>query len=278
MDGMDNQQTRPPLEVRERHHVFSESIPKYFDSGNAVLTAEWNALALSIPVGERFFIRSIQRIASQAKSPGLKLQISGFIGQEAMHARETNRSTELLGKRGFPVQQYQAWYDGVIKFWERWLPFPNVHLASTAAAEHYTTALSIWLLSSHYGGGLPPAIRDLWTWHCAEELEHKALAFDLLQEVSPCGYLRRVTSYFIPLALVWWSYRKALRLLLKWEGLSRAQIREERKLARKIRIPLFSWRLPHLWDFLKPRFHPNDLDDGGLGKQILAEQAARARA
>jgi predicted metal-dependent hydrolase len=78
------------------------------------------------------------------------------------------------------------------------------------------------------------------------------------------------------MGIAWLAYRKALRMLLKWEGLSRVQIQEETRRARKIRIPLFSLGFPRLFTYLKPGFHPNDLDDGGLGKQILAEQAARA--
>lgn len=266
-------QTRSPLEVRERHYTYDELYSKYYDSGNVVLTAEMNAMAMIIVVGERFFIRSVQRMASRAKDPGLKRQISGFIGQEAMHAKETNRSLELLEKRGFPVQQFQNWHEGLINGWERWFPFPSVHLMSTAAMEHYTTILSLWFLGTSYGEHFPPAIRDLWAWHCAEELEHKAVAFDLAQEVAPQNYLSRIWSYVVPLGLAWFAYKKAVRMLLKWEGLSRAQIREERKRARRIRLSFFSWRFPHLWDFLRPGFHPNDLDDGGLGKRALAEQA-----
>jgi uncharacterized protein len=268
---------RSPLEVRERHYNYEDSA-QYYDSGNAVLTAEINAMGIIIVVGERFFIRSVQRLASRVKDPELKLQVKGFLGQEAMHSKETNRALESLEKRGFPLLEFQNWHEGLIKRFERWFPSPTVHLMSTVAVEHYTTILAVWFLSNHYGDHFSPAMRDLWNWHSAEELEHKAVAFDMLQEVAPPNYLARILSYIIPLGLAWLAYRKAVRLLLKWDGLSRAQIREERRRARRIRIPFFSWRFPHLWDFLKPRFHPNDLDDGGLGKQILAEQATRADA
>jgi uncharacterized protein len=267
-------QERPQLQVRDRHHNFDESAAEYYDSGNVVLTHEWNALSLIIPPGERYFIRSVQRLASQAKDPELKVQIRGFIGQEAMHSKETNRSLEPLEKSGFPVRQFQASFERVINFLEHWVPLPKVHLAATAAVEHYTAVLSTWHLGNRYLDRCTPSIRDMYQWHGAEELEHKAVAFDLLQEVSR-NYYWRFVGYVFGMGITWLAYRKALRMLLKWDGLTRAQIREERRKARKIRIPLMSPGFPHLFTFLKPAFHPSDLDDGVLSKQILAEQAAR---
>jgi len=273
-------QERTPLVVRERHYTYDESIPKYFDQGNAVLTAEWDALSLIIPSGERFFIRSLQRVVDRIRDPELKLQVQAFCRQEGIHAKETCRFLERLQKRGVPVTQFQTWNEKLVKWWERWLPFPVMHLRSTAALEHYTTILALWYFTSRYGQEhiSPSPIRDLLNWHCAEELEHKVVAFDVVKEIAPSGYLGRVVSYMIPLFLDWLAFRKALRLILRHDGLSKAEIRKERKEARRLRISLFSLRFPHLWDFLKPDFHPNDLDDGGLGKKILAEQAAESAA
>jgi uncharacterized protein len=270
-------EARPPLEVRHRHYRYDESIPKYFDSGNVLLTHEWNALNLMIPGGERYFIRSVQRLASEAKDPGLKLQIKGFIGQETMHYKETDRCLKLLENAGFPVGEYQAWQDRLLRRLER-LSLPTQNLAGTAGAEHYTAVQALWHLQNHYCDKFPPAMRDITQWHGAEELEHKSVAFDLLQEVAPCNYFVRALGFVSAMIVNWISYRKALRMLLKWEGLSRAQIREERKRARKTRIPIFSLRIPRLLDYLRPGFHPDDLNDGGLGKKILAEQAAKTSA
>lgn len=273
--GISMTQTRPPLEVRDRHHNFDDSILKYFDSGNGVLTHEWNALSLIIPPGERYFIRCVQSLVSRVKDPVLKLQIKGFIGQEAMHSKETNRMLESLEREGFPVGQFQGMFERFIFFLERWLPFRAGHLATTAAVEHYTAIFSIWHLENRYCDRFPAPIRELYQWHGAEELEHKAVAFDLLQDISRHSYLWRIIGFVFGMGMTWFGYRKALRMLLKWEGLSRAQIRVERKRARGVRIPLLSWSFPHLWDFLRPKFHPNDLDDGHLGKQVLAEQDVR---
>ena len=269
-------QNQSAIKVRPRHYTYDdESNFQSYDSGNFVLTAEWNALGLIIPTGERFFIRSVQELASRAIDPELKQKISAFIGQEAMHSKETKRSSEHLKNSGFPVDQFETWFDGLVRRFENSSPLNSLKLAATAGAEHYTAVLSLWHLKDRYCDKFSPSMRDLNQWHAAEELEHKAVAFDLLQTVSPRNYLLRAFGFIFGMLPLWLGYKKAMRLLLKHTGLTRAQIRAERQRARKIRIPLLSLGFPHLLAYLKPGFHPNDLDDGHLGEQILAEQAAR---
>jgi uncharacterized protein len=262
--------------VRERHHNFDIAIPRYFDSGNVVLTAERSAQQLLIPPGECYFIRSVQRLAPRAKDPYLQLQIKAFLGQEGMHSKETNRFLEILKRQGIPAENFCAKFETWIRRMERIFP-AKVHLAVTAAAEHYTAVFAIWSIGTRYGEDhVPPVLADLWQWHGAEELEHKSVAFDLLQAVSPKNYPLRALGFFAGIGLMYIWYRKALRMLLKHEGLTRSEIWEERRKARKIRMPIFFLRFPHLFTYLRPGFHPNDLDDGHLSKHILAEQAARA--
>lgn len=260
------------LEVRDRNYHYDESFPRYYDSGNAILTFEWDALALVIPPGERFFVRSVQHFAANVRDPGLKAKIKGFIGQEAMHAKETDRSLELLEKRGFPVRRFQKWFDNLL-YWTFKLPFPKWMLAGTAAAEHFTAAVGRWNIITQYCDRMPVALRNMWYWHGAEELEHKAVAFDLLQEVAPRNYLLRFAGFVTGMGVLWFGYRRAMRMLIRHSGLTKAQLRKERKQARKIRVPLVSFRFPGLFNYLRPGFHPNHVDDPGLCKQILAERA-----
>lgn len=263
-----------PLQVRLRHNDYSD-FSDFYDTENVVLTHEWNSLSIIIPVGEQFFIRSVRNLAHKAKDPILKEQIKGFIGQEAMHAKETDRSLEPYEKRGFPVRELEQWFEKIIWKIEGFFP-ASWCLAATAGVEHYTAVLSIWHLGTRYTDRFPPSLRNLIQWHGAEELEHKSVAFDLYKEISPHNYLVRVLGFLFGMGITWYGWRKALKMFLKSEGLTRAQIRKETKKARKIRFPLISLRFPYLFAYLRPGFHPDDLDDGHLSKQVLAEQARQA--
>jgi|GEM_PF-6872419 len=59
--------------VRERRYPYDDSTTKYYDSGNIVLTHEWNALATIIS-GERAYLRDAERVLTeQAATKGVSL-------------------------------------------------------------------------------------------------------------------------------------------------------------------------------------------------------------
>ncbi|MDO8375330.1 MAG: metal-dependent hydrolase, partial [Polaromonas sp.] len=65
-------------------------LPRHWCGGDAFRTAFFNALSMSFPVGEQFFIDSV-RNGLKALPPELqdqyKAEVQGFIGQEATHRR-----------------------------------------------------------------------------------------------------------------------------------------------------------------------------------------------
>jgi predicted metal-dependent hydrolase len=75
-------------------------------------------------------------------------------------------------------------------------------LASTVALEHFTAVLADGLLRSQdqFVADADPAFASLWLWHAVEEAEHKAVCFDVYQQVCGSGtysYLRRVSVMFL---------------------------------------------------------------------------------
>lgn len=272
--GVSVQPGKESLQVRERHYNYplTNKDTLLFDSDNPILTFEWYAFQLLIPPGERFFIRSAQRLAHLAQSPALKKQLKGFIGQEAAHAKETERFLEPLSVMGFPVKKFENWFEGIIHKMEGFFNWPLAKLAVTAGIEHYTTVWAIWHLSCDYVERFPFPYRDFFQWHAAEELEHKAIAFNLLQELAPRNYILRSLGFIVGMGIVAHAYRRALKFLYQYSGISQIQLKKAHKKARRVRIPLLSWRFPLLWKYLRPGFHPNQIDDGELGKVALARQ------
>ena len=69
---------------------------------------------------------------------------------------------------------------------------PLQRLAMTAALEHVTAIMAESSLSE----GSPmeevadPAMRELWDWHAAEEMEHKSVAFDVYRAVGGTEKMR----------------------------------------------------------------------------------------
>jgi len=218
-----------------------QPVARHWCNGDAFLSAWFNALSMSFPIGEQFFIDSV-RSGLSALSPEQQAarrdEVQGFIGQEATHRR-------IHALFNTQIQQH-----GLINTWE---PLarerlkrlegsdPRHGLAITAANEHFTALFAQWLLSHPlFLDGCEPRLRHLWYWHSAEEVEHKNTAFDLYQALDGSHawrvkWMRRVTWIFFTDTLRqtasnlrrdgtlwrWSTWRSGMQHLLERQGLLR---------------------------------------------------------
>src|SRR4051794_4378586 len=78
-------------------------VPRDWYSNDAFMTTYMNGLSLLFPEGERFFVDSVKQLRHVVTDPQLVENVTGFIGQEAMHGREHRAFNELLVAQGFTV-------------------------------------------------------------------------------------------------------------------------------------------------------------------------------
>jgi len=75
--------------------------------------------------------------------------------------------------------------------------------AITCALEHYTAMLADYVLRNPvWLEDAEPQLRVLWSWHAAEETEHKAVAYDVYRAAGG-GYAKRVLWY-LHVSVVFW--------------------------------------------------------------------------
>lgn len=175
---------------------------RHWCGGDAFRTAIFNALSMSFPTGEQFFIDSV-RDGLKALPPDqqerYKAEVQGFIGQEATHRRIHALFNGHLEQQGL-VNDWaprsladQKMLEGVdVRHW----------LAITAAHEHFTAIFAEWLLSyPEWLDGTEERLKTMWMWHSAEEAEHKSTAFDLYQALGGnhawrVKWMKRITISF----------------------------------------------------------------------------------
>lgn len=178
-------------------------LPRHWCAGDAFRTAFFNALSMSFPVGEQFFIDSIRMGLAQLPEPeraAFEAEARGFIGQEATHRRIHGLFNEHLAGQG------------LINHWEprarrRMKRLEGVDVRAwvglTAATEHFTAILAEYLLGhAEELADVEPRLTTLWLWHACEETEHRSTAFDLYRalggnEVWRRRLYRTVTVYFL---------------------------------------------------------------------------------
>jgi predicted metal-dependent hydrolase len=247
---------------------------RHWCGGDAFRTALFNALSMSFPAGEQFFIDSVRRGLEALDPPqrrAFEPEARGFIGQEATHRRIHALFNAQLERLGL-VNDWEPRAAARLKLLEG--ADPRHWLAITAANEHFTAILAEWLLrNADLLGDTEPRLRTMWLWHSAEESEHRSTAFDLYRalggdETWRLRWFRRVTFIFVGDTLrqtvanlrrdgtlwQWRTWRSAASFLFGARGL--------------VRQTFAPWRA-----YRRADFHPDALRSD-LSNRWLRENAA----
>jgi predicted metal-dependent hydrolase len=221
-----------------------------------------------LPAGERFFIRSVRHFEDRITDPALKAAVRGFYQQEASHSRAHEAQMRALADAGYDVDRIVRRYERLA--YEGIAPrlSPELRLAVTVALEHYTAIMAENALTDGLFEHAHPIMRQFFLWHASEEIEHKAVAFDVLAEVSPGYGLRMAGMALATLGLFgfWMMGFAMLRADEKRLGgapVVRPAAMRDRSIFRRV-------VLRGLREYARRDFHPDDHDTLPLAHEYLA--------
>jgi predicted metal-dependent hydrolase len=185
------------VEIKPRHmsFPFTEVKEKFFFGGNSLLTVFAGALSSTFPPGEGEFIESVRNYRDQIRDETLQQQIKGFIGQEGHHSHQHKQANVALTELGIDAVRLEKHLEKDIeKFKKRKHATPKFRLAMTVGMEHLTAIMAEHVLTTPESlGSLSEPVQELLYWHAVEEIEHKAVAFDVFMQCeNDQKYLRRV--------------------------------------------------------------------------------------
>jgi len=194
-----------------------------WNGGDAFSTAWFNALSMSFPVGEQFFIDAVKRglkALPEARCEAMSAEVQAFIGQEATHRRIHALFNDQLEAQG----HVNRWAERALRRLKRLEGLEPRHwVAATAATEHITAVFADWMLRHPLAlAGAEPRLQTLWMWHAAEESEHRSTAFDLYLALGGNLVWRRRFMRIVALHFITDVFRQTLRNLrhdgelLKW--------------------------------------------------------------
>ena len=259
----------PPLVPRPRSPGvdLDAPVPRHWFGGNVVATHVANGVNLLFPAGERFFVRSVNHYLDRVGDPLLRAQIKGFFGQEGRHAREHERVFLLLEEQGYDVARFLRLYERVAYGVIEKLAPPSLRLATTAACEHFTAILAEDALTHRVLDAAHPTLRALLLWHAAEEIEHRAVAYDVLRLVNP-SYALRVAGLVVATACLGSFWVASTVMLLRQEpDATAARLRADWRASREREPDVF---VRGIREYLRPDFHPSQKDTDGLASAYLA--------
>ncbi len=188
------------LEIKPRHMDFpfgSLKQLKFFDD-NIYKSCFMAGLSASFPAGEGEFLDSVKNYRDKISNPDLKIQVKGFIGQEAHHSRQHEYVNDELLRLGLRTDKVERTLKkDIAKLVKE--QSHQFRLAYTVCSEHITAIMAEHALSEPaFLQGMEAPMKDLLLWHAVEEIEHKSVAFDVYMEVSgDVKYLNKIMKICI---------------------------------------------------------------------------------
>ncbi|MEQ9012276.1 metal-dependent hydrolase [Algiphilus sp.] len=233
-------------------------IPRYWFDGDPFKSRFFDAMSLLFPEGEKFFIACVRDFRDDIEDPQLLAQVKDFIYQEGQHGAVHTQFNNRLKAQGIAVDHALQRQREIMFGTFRKRFSPRFTLAQTAAAEHLTAMMAHGFFGKH---GLfdkaDARIRAMYAWHAVEEIEHKAVAFDVYRTVAKGGYFTRVGA----MLLTSFSFPMHVFILMR-HMFERDGIEQRGRLWLKglwwLYGPggLFPRLLPHYLRYFKPGFHP----------------------
>lgn len=277
--------TRSPLTpedlnivAREVHFDYEEALRENpcWHSDDPVITHFFNALQATFPEGERFFIDSARDARDEYGKENLPEQLNKdiqlFIKQEAFHGREHDNWNKALINLGY--KKIQEFDDNLreLRLWSRDNVPAAARLSGTAASEHYTASLAHIFLHKRPDliKGAAKPFQYLLAYHALEEIEHKAVCYDLYQIVSG-SYFSRILGLIFTTFDLMRLVRSRQIYLMKKDGLWNWKNR--------LKAWKFVWGskglvwtlVPYVLNYLRPNFHPWETDERSMLEKTFGD-------
>ncbi len=256
--------------IQPRKTAFDVSdVPRFWNDGDPVLTRFFDALSVHFPDGERFFIQSVRNYQDRVTDPKLKADVRNFFRQEAQHGIAHDQYNAVMAAQGINVEKLIDRMRFALRLTQKYMP-PKYQLAMTAAFEHITATLGEGFME---GDGdmfrnAEPVMRAMFMWHGVEEVEHKAVAFDVYEQVAGGGYVTRTSALLIGTAMVHVIVGSALLHMLKVDRLTGRPLLIARGLYRLYGPNgLLTRLIPAYLAWFRPGFHPWD---SGVPEKVSA--------
>lgn len=260
---------RIALHPRDVHFEWSD-LPLRWIPREAFASHLLNVLHILLPEGERFFVKVFAEALPLIKDDQLREDVLGFIGQEGIHASAHQGVQDYFATQGLDAGGYvrEVEYLFRVLLGDRHLPMVKQdewlieRLAIVAGIEHVTAFLGNWVLNSPAldAAGADPRMLDLLRWHGAEEVEHRAVAYDVFMHLDG-RYLRRARTYAVAAFGLCWLWGRGVRYLVANDPSlvprQKVRFRDLVRSGRRGLTPTYGDIVRCGWRYFQPSYHPS---------------------
>lgn len=239
---------RAPKFTHERGHtgIWNARLPE--------LSHTLNGFQLALPYLEPYFIDAVRAARPHIHDPQLLADVEAFCDQEAHHARQHRQYSRHLRKRYPRLAELETGMQQSLLKSRQSDPLAW-RIAYTAGYEAITAQLARWLfrMAEEWFRDADPEFAAMMTWHAAEEIEHRHVAFDVLKAVDPSHALR-TRAVLAAVSKTWADLTPAVTYMLEVDGYAKRFDSKARRL--RLRLNFVTELLPAIVRHIAPGYHP----------------------
>ncbi|UDY23566.1 metal-dependent hydrolase [Nocardioides sp. Kera G14] len=277
------------LNARDVHFDWT-GLPLAWIPGEVFASHLVNVLHLLLPEGERWFVKVFSEALPLIQDEQLREEVIGFIGQEGVHASSHQGVLDYFDEHGLDTRAYVAQVADLFqrilgdrdltgRAKEEWLV---QRVSIVAAIEHLTAVLGNWVLNTPGldAAGADETMLDLLRWHGAEEVEHRAVAYDVFQHLDG-RYFQRILAYGIGGPALIWLWIQGVRYLMEHDTVNRPgrpKVSSWLRASAKGLTPGPLLMATSSLKFFSPWYHPDHEGNTAQAVAYLAKSPAALRA
>jgi hypothetical protein len=240
---------------------WDQELPKYYFDNSPFKTHLFNSISILFRYGEPFFIDSVKNYRNHITDLALLEDVDNFIKQEIGHSVTHKNYDAWLISQGLPIEYLENILLNNLEKIKKLLGTKGC-LITTTVFEHVTAiAAEYVLLNPSVMEKMHPHFKKIWEHHSIEEIEHKAVATDVLNTIGVNKVRRIVSSIIWGIIFITVILRNTIILLhadkqlWKWRT-----VKDAANLLFNYRDGIVTSLLLPWIRCLKINFHPNDHD------------------
>ena len=260
------------MQVRTPSFDFSDTAAIWAPQ-NPGFAHKYDGASLLLPYLEPYLIRIMREaqaeLAAQGRCPDvLAEQVRIFNQQEGQHYQLHNAYNDYLKRHYSGLERFEQEIKADFErmYREQSLEWNLAYSVGFETIGPIQTPLWFGVASSERQGA-DPAVDALWSWHLAEEFEHRSVAFDLYQQLYGSWRQRLQLFFYQTRHLEQFTDRVALYMLKQDAAKGRLELKPAIEQARNFRRRFARHALPRMLAVIMPWHNP--------ARATMPAQAAR---
>ncbi|MCA6126980.1 metal-dependent hydrolase [Thalassolituus oleivorans] len=263
--------THKHIQVRKMDFAFDAIDKMDWYRNNPFMTAFMTVLSGTFPPGEQMFIESVRAFKDKVTDPQLLQDIQDFTRQEAHHTNQHKLANLKLQSLGWNALAIEKRVERAIGFLNN-KRSARERLAATVCLEHITAIVAEYVLTHpEQLADMHPAVKNLLIWHAIEEIEHKAVAFDVYMSTGGSRKLLKRIMRSVSILFPMLSFARTFYLLFNARRMPSWAHMKDAYAALFSETGLFTCIKGPFKDFYREDFHPNDHDNRALVEKWKTE-------